>query len=92
MKYHTRRGIVLTTVGEQKVLVSAVSLHDRVPYVTDINDTTAFCWELLSSGCTEEELIRSVLEEYDEVGPETVRRDISLLVQQLAEQGYLAAE
>ena len=93
MKYHTQKGIVLTSIGGQLVLVAAASLHDRVSYVVSINDTTAFCWEKLSqSWLTKDELIDLVLGEFDVNDEETVRTEISELVQQLYEKGYIVAE
>ena len=92
MKYYTRKGIVLTSVGEQQVLVSAVSLHDQVPYVTNINDTTATCWEGMAHGATKEELINCIMEEYEVENEVTVREDIERLLRQLSEQNYITFE
>ena len=89
MKYRTRKGIVLTSVGGQQVLVSAASLHDEIPYVTNVNDTAAFCWEVMAEGATEDELVDRVTEEFDVHDPELVRSDISGMVRQLYEKGYI---
>ena len=89
MKYITRKGIIMTSVGGQQVLVSAAALHDQVPYVTNINETTALCWGLLSCGATEEELINHILEQYDTEAAVTVRSDIHTLFKQLYENGYI---
>lgn len=92
MKYYTRKGIVKTSVGEQQVLISAVSLHDQVPYVTNINDTTATCWDRMAHGATKDELIACIMEEYEVEDETAVREDIDRLLRQLSEQNYIAFE
>lgn len=92
MKYYTRKGIVMTSVGEQQVLVSAVSLHDQVPYVTNINDTTATLWEKMVHGATKDELIACIMEEYEVENEPAVREDIDRVLRQLSEQNYITFE
>ena len=92
MKYYTRKGIVMTSVGEQQILVSAVSLHDQVPYVTDINDTAAILWGRMVHGATKEDLIACIMEEYEVENEAAVREDIDRLLRQLSEQNYITFE
>ena len=76
----------------QQVLVSAVSLHDQVPYVTNINDTTATLWERMVHGATKDELIACIMEEYEVENEAAVREDIDRVLRQLSEQNYITFE
>ncbi len=89
MKYIARKGILPTTVGETNILVSAKALHGQVPYVTEINDTTAFCWELLMKGASEDELTCALMQEFEGADESLIRADICALLHQLEEQGYI---
>ena len=89
MKFKTRTGIVMTSVGGQKILVAANALHDQIPYVSNINDTTAFCWELLIDGISEEELAMRVIEQFEIEDSDVVKKDIASLIKHLYEKGYI---
>lgn len=89
MKYIARKGIILTDVGSQPILVSAASLRGVVPYVAGINETTAFCWNKLLNGVSEEELEEYILEEYETDSLELVREDIHNLIEDLKSKGYI---
>lgn len=69
--------------------MSAWALRDQVPYVTEINETVALCWEQMAEGTTEEALVRLMLEEYEVEDEALVRADIRCLLGQLCEGGYI---
>ena len=92
MKYYTRKGIVMTSVGGQQVLISAAALHGQVPYVTNINDTTATLWERMAHGATKDELADCIMEEYEVENEAAVREDIDRLLRQLGQQNYITFE
>lgn len=88
MKYRTRKGIVLTSVCGQYVLVAAKRAREHCPYLTQINDTMASCWQMLENGSTEEELTKRLLNEFD--AEETlIRDDVKSLVKQLLDADYI---
>lgn len=89
MKYITRSGIVLVKIKDEYLLVSSKALQDDVPYITIINETAAFCWKQLENGISENELILSVMTEYDFEDSESITKDISQLVEQLFSKGFL---
>ena len=49
-RYKTRVGVVLTRVCGEWLLVSAAALKDLCPFVTVINESSAFLWNRLQSG------------------------------------------
>lgn len=91
-RYKTRTGVVLTCVCGEWLLVAASALKDLCPFVTVVNESSAFLWKRLQSGADVEELERAVREEYEIEEPETVRCVIEAFLQQMLEMNYLIAE
>ena len=89
MKYRARKGIVLTSVCGQFVLVAAKKARENCPYLTQINETAASCWRLLENGSTEEELTAHLMEEYDAEEISLVREDVKGLLAQFLDAGYI---
>ena len=88
-RYISKKGIVLTSVGGKQLLVAAASLGDEVPYVTSINETAAFMWGLLIGGASEEYIFDRMAEEFDIDDMEQTVAEISAILKQLYEQGYI---
>ena len=63
--YKTRRGVVLTEICGEYVLIAAKALLDRCPYLTQINESSAFLWKRMMNGATLEELVIAVEDEYE---------------------------
>lgn len=89
MKYKTIDGVVLTQISQGYYLVSARSLHGKVPYVSSINDVTALCWNELIKGADIDQLVTCVQEEYDVPDEIQLRNDIEGLLTSLEEKGYI---
>lgn len=87
--YKTRPGVVLTEIAGEYVLVAARSLLDRCPYVTQINESSAFLWRLLEQGANTAELEAAVAEEYEIENGDETRAEIQAFVQQMIEMNYL---
>lgn len=92
MKYRTRDGVVLTEVCGQYLLVSAEAIREFCPYVTQINESSAFLWKQLESGASLDELESAVAEEYELEDPAAAGEAIRGFVQQMADMNYLIAE
>ena len=91
-RYKTRTGVILTCVCGEWLLVSASALKDLCPFVTVVNESSAFLWKRLQSGADAEDLARAVREEYEIEDPETVRSVIEAFLRQMLELNYLIAE
>lgn len=85
----TRPGVVLTEIAGEKILVSAKSLQDSCPYVTQINESSAFIWHCLESGCSIDQLFENVEDEYELSKPEEAREAVLSFVRQLKDMNYL---
>ncbi len=91
-RYKTREGIVLTEVCGETLLVSANALRKLCPFVTVLNESSAFLWTQLRNGATVEELESAVHAEYEIDDPSVVRAVIEDFLRQMLELNYLVAE
>ena len=89
MKYRARQGVILAKIGDKALLISAKKLHDQIPYVTEINETTELCWQLMESGMTEAEIVEEILKEYETDYSEQVKEDIQRLFEIMYKSGYI---
>ena len=92
MRIKTRPGVVLAPVCGEYLLVSAKAVRDVCPYVTQINETSAFLWQQLIPGADREELLRAVAREYEIDDPAEVSAAIDSFLNQMLEAGYLLEE
>lgn len=90
-EYRTRPGVVLTCICEEYLLVAASSLRDRVPTVTQLNESSAFLWKQLENGADEEKLRRAVSEEYEIEDAAAAEAAIHAFLDKMLECGYLIA-
>ena len=89
MTYKTRTGVVLTEIAGEFVLVAAKALLGECPYVTQLNDTSAFLWRRMEQGASLETLEAAVAEEYKIEDPATARAAIEAFVKQMEELKYI---
>lgn len=87
--YRTRRGIVLTEICGEYVLIAAKALLDRCPYLTQLNESSAFIWKRLEGGATLEELVLAVEDEYETEGGGRTGAVIEDLIRNMVEMNYL---
>ena len=91
-RYKCRDGVVLTHVCGETLLVAARSLGGQCPYVTILNDSSAFLWQRLKDGATAGELEEAVNREFEVEDPSEIRGFIESFLQQMNEQHYLTLE
>ncbi|MBR5343390.1 MAG: PqqD family protein [Oscillospiraceae bacterium] len=91
-RYKAREGLVLTQVCGERLLVSAGALKELCPFVTVLNETSAFLWEKLKNGATAEELEQAVAGEYEVDDPASVRGFIEDFLRQMQELNYLLTQ
>jgi len=85
----TRTGVVLTEIAGEYVLIAARSLLKECPYVTQINETSAFLWRCLENGCDVDTLFSKVAEEYEIDNKDSVKDAIMSFVQQMRDLNYI---
>ena len=64
-KMKIRTGLMMRNVAGSYVVVAAGKEAIDFNGMITLNETGAFLWNKLVEGCTEEELVSSLLEEYD---------------------------
>ena len=91
-RYKTRRGVVLTSICGENILVAAKELRKYCPYVSNLNETSAFLWQKLIDGATEDELMDAVCEEYEIDDPDGARQAVKAFLAQMLELNYITVE
>ena len=88
-RYKTRPGVVLTEICGQHVLVAAAAVRELCPYVTEINETSAFLWRQMISGADLDGLMAALDKEYDIPDPSAARQAVEDFLRQMLELNYL---
>ena len=88
-KYKTRPGVVLTTVCGENLLVAAQSALEFCPYVTQLNDSSAFLWKKLAAGVDSDRLLNEVEADFEVEDPDALRIAIDSFIKQMTELRYL---
>ena len=87
--YKSRPGVVLTKLGEEYFLVAIKELMGECPYVTQLNETSAFLWKQMEQGATLEALEAAIGEEYEIDDPAAAHAAIEDIIKQMEEYNYL---
>ena len=91
-RFKTRPGVVLTEICGEHVLVTARSVMRECPFVTNVNEESAFLWRKLKYGADEEELMRAVEEEYEVEDPAELREGIRAFIERMLEFKLITEE
>lgn len=75
----TKKGFMLRKVADKNVVVPIGQASVDFNGIINLNDTGAFLWNILSKGCTYDELVSSLLSEYD-VNEDIAKRDIDVFL------------
>lgn len=85
-KYRTRPGIILTSICDEYFLVATKENLPHCPYITELNETSAFMWKKLETVADLNTLIEAVKEEYEVDDDEALRQSIKDYLTQLLEK------
>jgi hypothetical protein len=84
--------VVLTAICGEYVLVAASEAQKFCPYVTELNETSAFLWRRLRSGADLDQLMTALDEEYELDDPAVARQAVETFLRQMLELNYLLPE
>lgn len=90
--YRTRRGIVLTEICGEYVLVTARSLLGICPYLMQLNESSAFLWRHMLHGASIDELVEKVKEEYETTDSDNPELAVEEFVRQMLNMKYLESK
>jgi hypothetical protein len=91
-RYKTRPGVVLTEICGEYVLVSAKMNLGVCPYVTTVNETSAFLWNRLIEGADFASLMQAVREEYEIDDVSAAEDAVRAFLSQMIELNYIIPE
>jgi hypothetical protein len=91
-RYKTRPGVVLTEICGEYVLVSAKMNLGVCPYVTTVNETSAFLWNRLIEGADFDSLMQAVREEYEIDDVSAAEDAVRAFLSQMIELNYIIPE
>lgn len=84
----TKSDFILRKMDNMSIVVAVGESAKRFNGVINLNGTAEFMWQKLAQGCTREELIDSVLAEYD-VSREIVEKDVDNLLDKLRSEDII---
>lgn len=88
-RLRTRPGVVLTEICGEHVLVSAKAITRDCPFVTFINEESAFLWTQLLKGADEDMLAAAVKAEYEVDSSDALMEAINAFLKQMTELNLL---
>ncbi|MBQ4165350.1 MAG: PqqD family protein [Oscillospiraceae bacterium] len=83
-----KKGFMLRKIGEQNVVVAVGEASRSFNGIIRLNDSGRYLWEKLQDGISEQELMQSMLNDFD-IDESTARADIAAFVAKLKEAGLL---
>ena len=81
-------GFLLKSIAGTNVVVPTGSNTVSFDNIISLNETGVFLWEILENDTTEENLVNSMLEEFD-IDEATAKADVAEFVGKLKEAGLL---
>ena len=83
-----KKGFVLRDVAGRSVVVATGAAAKRLRGMVMLNETGKEIWTRLQKGMDQDEIIRSMIEDYD-VSEEKATADVQNLIGQMWENGFL---
>lgn len=91
MNYKIREGIVMETLCGTSLLIATLEARKYCPYVMQLNEASAYIWQMLFDGKTYEEMIKRAAEDF-EISVEQAGETIESFLSDLIEKKYLIPE
>ncbi len=79
-----KNGFIIRKLGAEYMVVAIGEASNDFSGMIKLNDTGAFLWNELTKGITEEELITSMLKEYDNLDEATAKSDLNEYLKTIA--------
>ena len=88
MKYKLQEGIVKEVICGQTVLIATKEAREHCPYLTQLNDSSAYIWDLLELGRSTEEMLADIVRDY-QISEAEAREALIALVNDLEAQNFI---
>ena len=89
MIYKTLPGVVLGEICDSYILAASKEAREHCPYITQINETSAFLWRQMEKGASFEALLNAVTEEYEVEDEKEAETSIQAFLDQMSGMGYI---
>ena len=83
-----KNDFILRKMDDMCIVVAVGESAKEFNGVINLNSTSEFMWNKLAAGCTREELIEAMLEEYDAPG-EIIESDVDKVLETLRKENIL---
>lgn len=83
--------IILREIAGEYILVPVGAMARKIHGMISLSESGRFLWDCLQKECTEDDLVRALLSEYD-IDEKTAREDASVFLERLASLGLLIGE
>lgn len=87
--YKANPGVVLGEICGEYLLVASREAREKCPYVTQINETSAFLWKQLEDEATFEDLLMTVKSNFEIDDEPSVSEWIHEFIDEMISLGYL---
>lgn len=83
------QNMIMRKIAGETVLIPTCEMALKVHGMIIVSESGAFLWEKLQKECSRDELVQSILEEY-EVDRKTAEQDVDSFIEQMQQVGILA--
>ena len=80
----TKKDYIIKKVGSGFVVVTVSEASKEFNGMIRMNEAGAFIWKQLEKGATKEDLLKSMLERYDDLDEETAKADLQELLEKIS--------
>ena len=91
-RYRTRPGVILAEVCGRYLLAASRGAREYCPYVTQVNESSAFLWRRMGEWTTVAELMARAGEEYEMEDEGEARSAVESFLREMDGMGYLLTE
>ena len=92
VSYYRRKGVILTKICDEFLLVASEQAREECPYVKQINQTAAFLWEELTDRISFEQMMKSLKDRYEISDMSSAREQTKMFIDVMIKNGYIIAE
>lgn len=88
MNYNIRNGLVRERVCGHELLIATAEARKHCPYLTELNEASAFIWHMLEDGADTEQMRESIVKEY-EIPAAQAEETLRAFLADMEQKGYI---
>lgn len=86
-----QKGVVRETICGENLLISTKEAREHCPYLTQLNESSAFIWAMIESGRESEDMISAIMQKY-EVSKEEAHKGLNDFLSAMEKQNFIIKE